>query len=46
MYETDSKMNNMIEGKLTAENEQMTKYLLNIGMEWLGSIGLRMIQIP
>ena len=38
MYETDSEMTNMIEGKLTADSEQMTKPLLNMGMVWLGSI--------
>ena len=38
MYETDSRMTNMIEGKLTADSEQMTKLLLNMGMELLGSI--------
>ena len=38
MYETDSEMTNMIEGKPTADSEQMTKLLLNMGMAWLGSI--------
>ena len=33
MYETDSGMTNMIEGKLTADHEQMTKLLLNMGIE-------------
>ena len=32
MYETDSGMNDMIEGKLTIYSEQMTKLLLNMGM--------------
>ena len=46
MYETDSKMTNMIEGKLTADSEQMTKFILNMGMAWLGIIDKRMIPIP
>ena len=46
MYETDLDMTNMIEGKLTADSEQMTKLLLNMGMAWLGSIDMRMIPIP
>ena len=32
VYETASWMTNMIEGKLTANSEQMTKLLLNMGM--------------
>ena len=31
-------MTNMIEGKLTTNSEQMTKFLLNMGMAWLGTI--------
>ena len=38
MYETESEMTNMIEGKLTTYNEKMTRYLLNMGMAWIGSI--------
>ena len=38
MYETKSEMNNMIEGKMTTDNEQMTKLLLNMGMAWLGNM--------
>ena len=38
MYETDSEMTNMIEGKLISDSEQMTKSLLNMGMAWLSSI--------
>ena len=38
MYETDSEMTNMIEGKPTADSEQMTKLLLNMGMAWLGNM--------
>ena len=36
MYETDSGMTNMIEGKLTAKSEQMTKSSLEHGhaMTW------------
>ena len=37
IYEIDSDITNMIEGKLTTDNEWMTKFLLNMGMEWLGS---------
>ena len=33
MYEIELDMTNMIEGKLTVDNEKMTKFLLNIGME-------------
>ena len=32
MYETESEMTNMIEGKLTADSEKMTKPLLNMVM--------------
>ena len=32
MDETDSEMTNMIEGKLTVDNQHMTKFLLNMGM--------------
>ena len=32
MYEIESEMNNMIEGKLAVDSEQMTKILLNMGM--------------
>ena len=46
MYETGSDMTNMIEGQLTTDSEQMTKLLLNMGMEWLGSIDTRIIPIP
>ena len=46
MYETDSEMTDMIEGKMATNSEQMTKYLLNMGMAWLGSIDTRMIPIP
>ena len=46
MYEIDSEMKNMIEGKLNIDSEQMTKYLLNMGMALLGSIDMRMIPIP
>ena len=46
MYEIDSKMTNMIEGKLTADSQQMTKILLNMGMALLGNIDTRMIPIP
>ena len=38
MYEIDSKMTNMIEGKLTIDSQQMIKFLLNMGMAWLRSI--------
>ena len=38
MYEIESGMTNMIEGKLIADSENMTKILLNMGMAWLGSI--------
>ena len=31
-------MTNLIEGKLTIDNEEVTKYLLNMGMAWIGSI--------
>ena len=33
MYETNSVMNNIIEGKLTVDSERMTKFLSNMGME-------------
>ena len=33
MYETDSGMTNMIEGKMTVDSGQMTKIILNMGME-------------
>ena len=39
-------MTNMIEGKLTPDSEYMTKLLLNMGMDWLDSIDMRMIPIP
>ena len=32
IYETDSGITNMIEGKLTADSENMTKLISNMGM--------------
>ena len=46
MYETNLGMTNMIEGKLTIDSDKKTKIILNMGMEWLGSIDTRMIPIP
>ena len=40
MYETDSRMTDMIEGKLIAEYQQMNESLSNMGMAWLGNIDL------
>ena len=46
VYETDLGMIDIIEGKLIEDSEEMTKYLLNMGMAWLGNIDMRMIPIP
>ena len=46
MYKTDLGMTNMIEGKMTADSDNMNKILLNMGMAWLGNIDTRMIPVP